>query len=594
VKVCTLKKYVDHCWDSWTLPQKRTAEKLLKTLEGKIPAPLKQNLPGLLEKNAPSALENGEFMTDVLATWIKKGFVAGPFPNIPLVDFRANPLMAAVQKTKVRPILNLSAPKGRSFNDAVNEWDIENLTMSTPKLFGESLIKAGKGALFSKTDIQDAYKLIPNPVDEWKYYGFSWLGQFFLDTTTVFGSKVAPASFDTLPETIVNITCSVKKIPKQWIHRQLDDVPIVSPKGSGITETFTKAYAKICGELGVPLADPCPNHEKAFGASTHGIVLGIGFDSETLEWYLAKPKADNLQQCIDEFLTKKVCSLLEAQILHGKMSAVAQMSNFLMGFRFHLVGFLKKFGVNEKEVRLIPRELKDDLWIWKKVINTARTGVPLGESYGEPPLFPLNFVSDAAGAAFEWHQGKCRNVSIPGDRRVASIGFLGEEICMIGIIRWPITLLTRDKSRKGTFMGSKSGTLEMVGLLIPFVTCPKFLRGRHIVLGVDNVSVVYAWSKKYCKNDPETSLLIRTLHVIEAYLHCKIYVTHVRRLSTNIAAMADRLSRRSTVTPEDRAWFDKVPVFHPWGSLGKWLETPVLNWNLPLLVLQDIKALCDQ
>jgi hypothetical protein len=173
------------------LPEKRTAEKLLKNLEGKAPAPLKNVLPGLMEKNAPSALENGEFMTDVLATWIKKGFVAGPFSETPLVNFRANPLMAAVQKTKVRPILNLSSPKGRSFNDAVNEWAVENLLMSTPKAFGESLVKAGPGALFSKTDIQDAYKLIPNPVAEWRYYGFTWLGKFFLDTTTVFGSKVA-------------------------------------------------------------------------------------------------------------------------------------------------------------------------------------------------------------------------------------------------------------------------------------------------------------------------------------------------------------------------------------------------------------------
>ncbi len=286
VNVVVLKKYIERCWNEWTLPQKRTAEKLLKNLEGKAPAPLKRNLLGLIEKNAPSALENGEFMTDVLATWIKKGFVAGPFPKPPLADFRANPLMAAVQKTKVRPILNLSSPKGRSFNDAVNEWEVENLLMSTPKLFGESLVKAGKGALFSKTDIQDAYKLIPNPVAEWRYYGFSWLGKFFLDTTTVLGSKVAPTSFDPLPETIVNITCCVKKIPKKWIHRQLDDVPIVSPKGSGITEAFTNCYAKICKDLGVPLAEPCPNHEKAFGPSTFGTVLGIGFDSTNLEWYL--------------------------------------------------------------------------------------------------------------------------------------------------------------------------------------------------------------------------------------------------------------------------------------------------------------------
>jgi hypothetical protein len=71
----------------------------------------------------------------------------------------------------------------------------------------------------SKTDIQDAYKLIPNPVPEWRYYGFSRLGKFFVDTTTVFGSKTTPASFDPLPDTIVNITCSIKKVPKTWIHR---------------------------------------------------------------------------------------------------------------------------------------------------------------------------------------------------------------------------------------------------------------------------------------------------------------------------------------------------------------------------------------
>jgi hypothetical protein len=77
------------------------------------PPPLLYPLPGLIEKNAPSAIENGKFMTDVLVTWVKKGFVAGPFVVPPMEGFRGNPLMAAVQKTKVRPILNLSSPKGR-------------------------------------------------------------------------------------------------------------------------------------------------------------------------------------------------------------------------------------------------------------------------------------------------------------------------------------------------------------------------------------------------------------------------------------------------------------------------------------------------
>ncbi len=65
--------YVHNCWSDWTLPQKRTAEKAIAFLESKVPAPLTIDLPGLIEKNAPSAIEHGEYMTDVLATWIKKG-----------------------------------------------------------------------------------------------------------------------------------------------------------------------------------------------------------------------------------------------------------------------------------------------------------------------------------------------------------------------------------------------------------------------------------------------------------------------------------------------------------------------------------------
>jgi hypothetical protein len=212
---------------------------------------------------------------------------------------------------------------------------------------------------------------------------------------------VAPASFDPLPETIVNITFSIKKIPKQWIHRQLDDVPMVSPQGSGFTEAFTKGYAKICRDLGVPLAEKCPNHEKAFGTSTYGIVLGIGFDLVKLEWYITKEKANDLQKCIDEILARKTCALLDAQTLHGKLSSFAQMSDFMMGFRFQLVSFLRKFGEDEKGNRLTPKELKDNLWIWKKMIDAARRGIPLGKLCEDPPLFPLKFISDAAGAVSE-------------------------------------------------------------------------------------------------------------------------------------------------------------------------------------------------
>ncbi len=214
VNVKALEELIQLCEPFWILSEKYAARKAVARLKGFLPVKLSKPLPAIKEKNAKSALENGVAMTDVLATWLKKGFVAGPFDLPPRVGFRANPLMAAVQKNKVRPILNLSSPKGRSFNDAVDEHEISLLGMSSAKLFGEAIRKAGQGAIFSKQDIQDAYKLIPNPQEQWQLYGFEWLGKFFFDTTTVFGSKAAPASFDPLPETMVNIALPLVRFPR--------------------------------------------------------------------------------------------------------------------------------------------------------------------------------------------------------------------------------------------------------------------------------------------------------------------------------------------------------------------------------------------
>ncbi len=64
--------------------------------------------------------------------------------------------------------------------------------------------------------------------------------------------------------------------------------------------------------------------------------------------------------------------------------------------------------------------------------------------------------------------------------------------------------------------GSKSTTLEMVGLLLPFLTIPDMLGGRHVVLQVDNIAALFGWEDKQVKGDITASILIRALHLIEA------------------------------------------------------------------------------
>ena len=71
--------------------------------------------------------------------------------------FRSNPLAAVVRNGKVRPVLNMSGPRGRSFNDAVQKEKMERLHMGTAKKFSYGLLEAGQFAKFSKFDIKDAY-----------------------------------------------------------------------------------------------------------------------------------------------------------------------------------------------------------------------------------------------------------------------------------------------------------------------------------------------------------------------------------------------------------------------------------------------------
>ena len=260
----------------------------------------KVQLPPLNSVNSRSATENGILLTDTIATWVKKGFVAGPFDTPPLAGFRANPLAAVVRNGKVRPILNMSGPKGRSFNDNVDKKKLERLHMGTAVQFGFSLKAAGKNAKFSKFDLQDDYKLVPAKKEDFRLQGFCWLGKWFVETQQGFGGIPSPSNFDRLAKTKDTVVCIASGTPRSKVHHTLDDSPCVAQAGSGIVERFSEKIKYLCAELNMPLAENCPASEKAFELKTRGTVLGVGFDSSNLTWFLAEEKAAKvIRRCLE-------------------------------------------------------------------------------------------------------------------------------------------------------------------------------------------------------------------------------------------------------------------------------------------------------
>jgi hypothetical protein len=67
--------------------------------------------------NSKVALKFGEEVTDSIANWIHKGFVAGPFISLPLGRFRCNSILAVPQPGKVRICINVSLPAGNRLNE---------------------------------------------------------------------------------------------------------------------------------------------------------------------------------------------------------------------------------------------------------------------------------------------------------------------------------------------------------------------------------------------------------------------------------------------------------------------------------------------
>jgi hypothetical protein len=120
--------------------------------------------------------------TEALRDWVASGVVAGLFRSPPLPHFRAYCLMAVARRRKVRPVVNLSSPKGASFNDNVEKEEVIKVRMSSAAQVGQSIRAAGQGARLTKLDMKDAYKLVPARPSDFRLHGFEWQGRFFVDT----------------------------------------------------------------------------------------------------------------------------------------------------------------------------------------------------------------------------------------------------------------------------------------------------------------------------------------------------------------------------------------------------------------------------
>ena len=100
--------------------------------------------------------------------------------------------------------------------------------------------KLGPGALLSKIDLKDAFRLIPVQSSDWNLLGICWRQKFYIDTCLPFGLRSAPYLFNRLSTALHWILENIYGI--EHLLHYLDDFFTAGP-----------ANSDACEKLNVPI-----------------------------------------------------------------------------------------------------------------------------------------------------------------------------------------------------------------------------------------------------------------------------------------------------------------------------------------------------
>ena len=213
-------------------------------------------------------------------------------------------------------------------------------------------------------------------------------------------------------------------------------------------ERFSTTMKSVCRDINMLVVDNCSLAEKAFELQSRGTVLGVGFNSSNLTWFLSEEKAGKVvRRCLEVVCTLHV-DLKTVEKLMGSINDLSQMSKT---FNFHkregnllLSGFKGDYNI----VKMVPGDLKEELKVIAKIAESAKTGLPLAEEPCQPSLSCLVIYSDAARASFL----RCNGVKVFHDNENKGVACIGgeslQDIWCWCWLSWPAGLLTVVKRRE--------------------------------------------------------------------------------------------------------------------------------------------------
>ena len=268
--------------------------------------------------NLPSAYKHPEAIDNYLSKECQQGRMAGPFKEPPFYPFHCSGLGAIPKQDGTwRVITHLSAPDNLSINDHIDSTSV-TLSYTTVDDAISIADKLGRGTLFAKIDLKQAFRQCPVRPADWHLLGLHWKGQYYYDKCLPFGLRSSPFLFDT-------IASALEYIFRQQLHNQhiihyLDDFLIAGPPHSPTCNDSFIRIEELCKQLGIQT-----KLEKRTPPTTSITFLGIQLDTISQTASLPEDKLTKLRQELTTFHSLKKCTKRSLLSLIGKLAFAAKV-----------------------------------------------------------------------------------------------------------------------------------------------------------------------------------------------------------------------------------------------------------------------------
>ena len=448
--------------------------------------------------NLLCAIQNPTAVDAKLAKELDAHRLAGPFSSPPFPVFRVSPLALVPKKVEgeFRLIHHLSFPKGSSLNDGIST-DHTSVSYATVEDAIRRMKTVGPGCFLAKTDIKNAFRIIPIRPQDYNLLGIRWRGLYYYGQCMPMGCSSSCKTFETFSTAIEWI--AQNKLHITHILHLLDDFLIISPREELCGKQLDLCLM-LCSYLGIPMAP-----EKTVGPSQIISFAGIELDSILMEARLPQEKLDKCQTLISAFLTCRKVSLQEIQSLAGLLNFACSVVVPGRAFLRRLIDLT--IGVRRPHFQIrLSREVKADLNVWQKFL-LGFNGRSFFLSDGWHDSHQLQLYTDASGtlgfgAVFRknWCYGEW-----PDSWRLRNIAFLEF---------YPIVL-----------------SLHLWG---------HEMKNRRVLFFTDNEALVHVINKQSCR-DKDLMFFVRELVLVCLRHNVHFKAKHIPGLHNTLADSLSRL-----------------------------------------------------